>query len=129
MRLPQLASLGVILLGSASCSSGTRVGAPIVVPQTIGEMSSGFGYVPLDGLAIREERDYTTCPYLSDSVKSTYGALLRDLPDINVRFAVASVAFDGGLSFGPARLTDSGSTYRAVLDYVNIEAVPQVFFI
>ena len=55
--------------------------------------------------------------------------LLQALPDISVRFAVASFGASGALSFGPAKITAEGSTYRAVLDYVNVDAVPVNFFL
>jgi hypothetical protein len=101
------------------------------LPESPGERASGFGYVPLDGLAIRESRDFTTCPY--DTVRrrqaGTLRPLLQDLPDLSVRFAVASFSADGALTFGPAKITAAGGTYRAVLDYVNVDALPVDVFL
>ena len=58
-----------------------------------------------------------------------YLPLLEVLPDISVRFAVASFAADGGLTFGPAKVTLEGSSYRAVVDYVNVDAIPITFHV
>jgi hypothetical protein len=53
--------------------------------------------------------------------------LLQDLPDISVRFAVGELTASGGFTFGPVKLTAQGGSYRAVLDYVNVDAVPVDF--
>jgi hypothetical protein len=106
-------------------------GANRRLPTTLGEAASGFGYVPLDGLAIAELHDAATCFGKDDKgAEVTYATrpLLQALPDISVRFAVASFSAEGALSFGPAKVTQKGGTYRAVLDYVNVDALPVVFF-
>lgn len=110
----------------SSCASvGSRL------PTTPGERATGFGYVPLDGLAVREALDARTCEtHVGNQLKiGTARPLLQDLPDLSVRFAVATLSGNGSLSFGPAQITAKGQTYRAVLDYVNVDAVPVVFYI
>ncbi|HEV7596267.1 MAG TPA: hypothetical protein VGO33_14815 [Gemmatimonadaceae bacterium] len=102
------------------------------LPKTPGEQASGFGYVPLDGLAIRQIPDPITCFGLDAAGKKVeYAALplLQLLPDLSVRFAVASFTKDGGLSYGPVKFTANNGGYRAVLDYVNVDDVPVEFYI
>ena len=118
----------VVLGCMVSVMSGCALRSP-GLPATPGEQSSGFGYVPLDGLPITEKADIA-CPK-GDSValRKAMRPLLEILPDISVRFAVASFAADGALSFGPAKITSEGNTYRAVLDYVNVDAIPVDFYV
>ena len=101
---------------------------PTPMPRTLGEESSGYGYVPLDGLPVREVDDFLTC--FNDSgqrISREKASLLEALPDINVRFAVGELTARGGLNFGPIKVTAQGGEYRAVLDYVNVDAVPVEF--
>jgi hypothetical protein len=35
---------------------------------------------------------------------------------------------NGALTYGPAKVTAEGNTYRATLDYVNVDAVPVTFY-
>jgi hypothetical protein len=111
------------LLGCAVISRGPGL------PATLGEQSSGFGYVPLDGLASTESADIACPKGDSVAIRKAMRPLLEILPDISVRFAVASFAADGALSFGPAKITSEGHTYRAVLDYVNVDAIPVDFYV
>lgn len=41
---------------------------------------------------------------------------------------MASLDASGALAYGPAKLTSEGKTYRAVLDYVNVDAVAVPFY-
>ena len=113
------------------------------LPATLGEEESGYGYIPLDGLAEKEIMSNYTCvpwekrihagPKTDDLAtflsKSPFAPLLLALPDVSVRFAVASFVGSGGLSFGPAKVTASNQSYRAILDYVNVDAIPVRFLI
>lgn len=106
------------------------------------ERTSGYGYIPLDGLAVdqtfesdscKEWRQFTPSRAAGSTASELLGKragvdpfkpLLESLPDISVRFAVASFDSSGGLTFGPAKITSKFGTYRAVLDYVNVDAIP-----
>ena len=92
----------------------------------MGEQYSGYGYIPLDGLSVREISDSATCFGEADGKKVEWARrpLLESLPDISVRFAVGELSARGGLAFGPVKITAEGGDYRAVLDYVNVDAVP-----
>ncbi|WLQ13316.1 hypothetical protein O5O45_26695 [Hahella aquimaris] len=129
----------VLLLISGCTSIGINKGQ---LPSTLGESESGYGYIPLDGLAISQTLQDDSCKDWrlltgSESLPSTafdikgakagedpFKPLLETLPDISVRFAVASFDSNGGLSFGPAKVTIKGKKYRAILDYVNIDTIP-----
>jgi hypothetical protein len=96
----------------------------------MGERASGFGYIPLDGLTVATQLDFRTC--FGDEGKRNSQPprpLLEALPDVSVRFAVASFDANGALTFGPAKVTAAGQTYRAVLDYVNVDALPFEFLL
>lgn len=98
------------------------------LPSTLGEQSSDYGYVPVDGLAVQLGQEAGTCKDKGRPLKEDdYLGLSQALPDISVRFAVASLDAGGGLSFGPNKLTVKGGRYRAVVDYVNVDVVPVNF--
>lgn len=120
--------------------SACIAGCTTITPsRTPGERVSGFGYVPLDPLPIDQAKGADSCAIRETTVVTSANAedavarvdgLLAKLPDQTIRFAVAS--FDqtkGSLTFGPATLTAKGSQYRAVLDYIQADAVPVQFWI
>jgi hypothetical protein len=128
MRRPALAMVVSLLLGA--CASAAKPRTPSGLPAAMGERSSGFGYIPLDGLTVSPQLDFATC--FADVGKRNDQPprpLLEALPDVSVRFAVASLDASGALSFGPAKVTAKGQTYRAVLDYVNVDALPFEFLL
>ena len=99
------------------------------LPQTLGEKASNYGYIPLDGLPVDQTYDADSCkPWrLSEGEKAKenpWKPLLQSLPDISVRFAVASFNSSGALAFGPSKITTAGKNYRAILDYVNVDVIP-----
>lgn len=130
--------VGVSLLFLAGC---TTVGT---LPPTLGEQASGYGYIPLDGLAVDQTLESDSCKgwiqYSSTPERGMYSTpndfrgaragsdpfkpLLETLPDISVRFAVAAFDSYGALTYGPAKITSKYHSYRAVLDYVNVDAIP-----
>ncbi len=112
-----------LAFGMSGCSMATNPN------RTAGELASGYGYIPLDGLAVQiRDSDGTGAPP-DKSTKFVRRPLPDVLPDITVRFAVASFTADGGLSFGPVKITEQNQSYRAILDYVNVDEVPVEFYI
>ena len=81
------------------------------LPATLGDEESGCGYIPLDGLAVKEiMRNYTCVPWekrihagpKTDDLatflsNSPFAPLVLALPDVSVGFAVASFVGSGGL--------------------------------
>ena len=104
-------------------------------PQTLGEAASGYTYVPLDGLTVDQALKWNEWVEVVDDAPNACkpGARLQDLlvslPDISVRFAVQETSAKGDVGFGPVKLTAQGSSYKAVLDYVNVDAVPVTFYV
>lgn len=110
---------GCVLLsgcGISTISSG--------VARSPGEVASGYGYIPLDALPVNQIDDADSC-----REGGPKAPLLKALPDLSIRFAVADFDASGNLSFGPSKVTASGNTYKAVLDYINVDVVPVDFLI
>lgn len=118
-----------LLVFSMIVGGCSLVSDPNALPKTLGEQSSGYGYVPLDGLAVDQTFDADSCKQASGMPSPKWLPLLQSLPDLSVRFTVADFEPNGTLSFGPAKITASGQVYRAVLDYVNVDAIPENFYI
>lgn len=117
-----------IVLLASGC--GTTVGRDPALPDTPASKASNYGYVPLDGLAVDQDFRSDSCTAASKLLgPKSFAPLSQALPDITIRFAVASYEQSGGLSFGPAKFTAKGKSYRAVLDYVNVDAIPVTFLI
>jgi hypothetical protein len=112
----RLVAVTSVALFTTGCST-------LKLPKTPGELASNYGYVPLDPLAVSQ----TNGDSCAGGTNIELVPVLDALPDLAVRFAVADVSANGGLTFGPSKLTAAGSTYRAVLDYVNVDAVPVDF--
>jgi hypothetical protein len=93
--------------------------------KSLGEQSSGYGYVPLDGLSVQSSYG-DSCP--ANPTPADWLPLLEALPDLSVRYSVADYEPSGSLSFGPAKITTKDQLYRAVLDYVNVDSVPALFY-
>ncbi len=99
--------------------------SPAGLPRTPGERASNYGYVPLDPLSV----EVTNTPERCAVQGKARVPLLEALPDLSIRFAVADIDSSGGLSFGPSKVTQTSGTYRAVLDYVNVDVIPVNFLI
>ena len=119
-------TIGIALLANGC----TAVGTDPTSPDTPASKASNYGYVPLDGLAVDQDFRADSCTEMNKLLgPRSFAPLSQALPDITVRFAVASYEQSGGLSFGPAKFTAKGKSYRAVLDYVNVDAIPVTFLI
>lgn len=100
-------------------------GQPLALPKTPGEAATSYGYVPLDPLSISTSKLADSC--MEPTTERV--PLLEALPDLAIRFAVAKFDGSGGLTFGPSKTTVAKGSYRAVLDYVNVDAVPVDFLV
>jgi len=67
--------------------------------------ATNYGYHPLDPLPI--------------DLRLPKSQVLDALPDETIRIAVGTVAWDGAITFGPAKLGVSGSNYVVILDYIK----------
>lgn len=77
------------------------------IPDTVGDPKNAqtYGYHPLDPLPV----------VLTNSEVRP----LALLPDETMRIAIGTVAADGSISFGPAKIGSSGNSYIVVLDYIK----------
>lgn len=103
-------SVGATVQSSQDTTSG--------LPPTPGEIASRHGYVPLDPLSV----DLGSCPPGEVAFPT-----LERLPDLAVRFAVADLDASAEGSFGASKVTSKGGSYRAILDYVNVDNIPVEF--
>jgi len=98
---------------------------PTTVP-TLGEVSSNYTYVPLDGLPVNQLTGADSCV---ENGSTQFKPLLSALPDISIRFAVSQLSNNASGGFGPVAVTTEGSNYKAILDYVNNDSVPVSLYI
>lgn len=113
-------ALGLIM-GLASCAGG---GTVIPFANSLGETYSASSYVPLDGLPIAQSKTSRSC---LENPGKEFKSIIASLPDISVRFAVAQTSGDVSVGFSPVAVTAKGSRYRAILDYINNDAIPVTF--
>ena len=111
----------------SACSSLTAV------PQSAGEVSTGFKYIPLDPLPVSIQN---ACSDFDASAKAfrikpgfRLSAILDSLPDNAVRMAVKQYDSNGKLSFGVGSIGVEGKRYQVVLDYVNADTSNIRFYI
>lgn len=107
----------------ASCTHGQGD-----LPSSVGERSSGFGYVPLDPLPVNDQGG-ANCRTRSRSAETphNYKDLLDSLPDNAVRIAVAKYEANGGLSYGPVTVGTKNNDYQVILDYINVDTANILF--
>ncbi len=108
-----------ILLASTGCAGGSLLNtAPIKeTPQTIGSKVSGYTYVPLDPLRIKQKAG-ERCKAKTDA---DFKDILPSLPDNAVRISVKSRNGSLSGSFGPATFGTAGNSYQVVLDYIQTD--------
>ena len=89
---------------------------PLSLPQSSGEINSGYSYIPIDPLPVTSIRGEGCLD--SDAV---FTNILSALPDNAVRVAVGKHDSNGTVTFGAAQLGSSGNTYQVILDYINAD--------
>ena len=117
---------------AASCLAGFLASCATIggeLPKTPGELASNYGYIPLDPLPVAQTMLARSCTEAvgAGGKPPQWKPMLEALPDLSIRFAVAELAGNGQLAFGPSKVTAKGSAYRAILDYVNVDVVPVEF--
>ncbi len=88
------------------------------LPNSLGEQSSGFDYVPLDPLPVRIIRG-EGCVLSTTRTRP----VLSSLPDNAVRIATRQISGSASGTLGPARIGTSGNQYQVILDYINADVV------
>lgn len=114
----------------------------ILIPQSQGEMSSGYTYVPIDPITVRT-RPGGSCPADSQAEGDgevnlniselrqdiPYRPLLEALPDNAIRMSVEKFDRSGSLSYGPAGLGARDERYTVTLDYINADTTSVQLYI
>ena len=96
-----------------ACTSFPR---ELSLPQSPGEISSNYSYIPLDPLPVTYIHG-EGCAL--QNVEST--SILAALPDNAVRVAVREYDTNGIATLGPAQVGTSGNSYQVILDYINAD--------
>jgi hypothetical protein len=103
------------------CVSSNASSADIQAATTdLGGTGKG-GYIPLDGAPVKARTCISPTPTAID--------LPDALPDIASRFAVAELTGNAGVTYGPVQVTLKGRSYRAIVDYINVDVMPVKFWI
>lgn len=99
-----------------ACTTFSNTG----LPETLGERSSGFTYIPLDPIPIIQDLQETgSCAQYTSLQLAQASAVLGSLPDNDIRVSVREVTASGSASYGPVSTAVKGNRYRVVLDYIN----------
>lgn len=92
-------------------------------PKTMGELYSGYTYIPVDPLSI-EIKPLCGISKLSDLVKTPdKSKILRTLPDNTVRLSMEVFDSEGNISYGVSKIETKGSHYKLTADYINSDTV------
>lgn len=117
---------------------GTLFGAPMVIilslfclsgcglkPQTLGELNSGYTYIPIDPTKVEINSKKCKVAYANLSNGKTIGAvkLLDMLPDNAVRLSMELSDSKGNVAYGVSKIDTVGSSYKLTADYVNSDTV------
>ena len=92
---------------------------PLKQPKTIGEVESGYTYIPIDPFPVQTVAG-DSC---KDSTKNISGQLLDALPDNAVRMLVERFDLSGGVTYGVSKSGAKGESYRVTVDYINADTI------
>lgn len=110
-----LSACGTMFTNSSSMFGNSD---PVVVPQTSGEMESGYTYIPIDPFPVQTV-DSASC---KEAGKGP-GKLLDALPDNAVRMLVERFDVSGGVTYGVSKAGAKGESYRVTIDYINADTI------
>jgi hypothetical protein len=116
-----VAHLCAILLsgcGTMFKDAGFGRSDPARLPQTYGEVESGYTYIPIDPFPVQTEAG-ASC---RSEGKKTVG-LLEALPDNAVRMLVEKFDLSGNVSYLTAKAGAAGESYRVTVDYINADTI------
>ena len=86
--------------------------------QTLGEMESGYTYVPIDPFPV--ETGFGDSCKENGAVK---GELLDTLPDNAVRMLVERLDSSGSVTLGSSKAALKGESYQVTVDYINADTI------
>jgi len=116
LLLACLSACGTLFDGKPYGKSGTSDGQ---VAATIGEIESGYTYIPVDPFPV-ETKLSASCK----EVKSDTNAVLLDsLPDNAVRMLVERFDRSGAITYGASKAGVKDESYRVTVDYINADTI------
>jgi hypothetical protein len=88
--------------------------------QTLGELNSGYTYIPIDPMSVTILK--AKCVNPTDD-------LLNTLPDNTVRLSMELTDLSGKVTYGTSKVGATGSAYKLTADYVNSDTVNETVWI
>lgn len=107
----------LLLIGISSVALSGCLAPTSRLPSTLGELNNGYSYVALDPLPVRATLERCQSRR-GDGQKADW---MDAVPDSAVRIAIDQLSGSANGTLGPVTLGTKGSSYRVVLDYVNVD--------
>lgn len=100
-------------------------------PKTLGEMMSGYTYIPIDPTKVQIDSTACTICYsdIGNDPEKHKVALLDALPDNSVRLSMEVYDNKGNVTYGVSKIKSAGTAYRLTADYVNSDTVNKTIWI
>lgn len=89
------------------------------VAATIGEIESGYTYIPVDPFPV-ETRLSASC---KEGKQDSTALLLDSLPDNAVRMLVERFDKSGAITYGASKAGIKDESYRVTVDYINADTI------
>jgi hypothetical protein len=115
-KLIIIAVVWVFLLG---CNNSTK---PLHMPETSGEIESGYTYIPLDPVPIKIILD-DEGKEVNEVALQSCKEILHSLPDNAMRMLVEHLELSGNVKYGISETGIKGESYRVTIDYINSDTV------
>lgn len=117
----------IMLITALFSIAGCGLSNSKISPRTLGEMNSGYTYIPLDPTKVKLSSSECTINYLDFVIQNL--ELLNFLPDNAVRMSIESSDRLGNVTYGVANINSSNNTYKLTADYVNSDTVNKTVWI
>jgi hypothetical protein len=111
--LVALSGCGTFFPGTPTAKTNGQVAA------TIGEIESGYTYIPVDPFPV----EITPSSSCKDEKSLTTAGLLESLPDNAVRMLVERIDQSGAITYGTSKAAVKDESYRVTVDYINADTI------
>jgi hypothetical protein len=117
--MKKLAIIATAILCISGCTNMKNI---FGASRTLGEIESGYTYVPVDPISVQATPGRGCCGdgYTDISQGQT---LLEALPDNAVRMLVESFDLSGSVSYGVSKTGTKDNVYRVTIDYINADTI------
>lgn len=133
-----MTKISVILIGVIVVA-----GCKNLAPQSHGELSSGYTYIPIDPFSVQTVRGdscrlvdvyaSSASPLMEDRQLRggvpVYKDIMDSLPDNAVRMLIEQFDSNGNVSYGAGKLGSKYESYQITVDYISADTVNQEFWI